>query len=167
VGNEGWKEHVMRSVAGRVVLAAVACSLIFTWYGHRGQSIVAAQQHAPVTATRLFTGADELTHVEQVNVKLSPVAGAPASVEESEPVKVSSSYVVRLAPGFFQSWHNADARRYVIPISGRAEIEVAGGQKIFAEPGRIYLPEDLTGKGHTFRVVGAGDWVALFVEFAQ
>jgi hypothetical protein len=74
--------------------------------------------------------------------------------------------VVRLAPGFFQDWHNADKRRYVIPISGRAEIETAGGQKVLLEPGQIGLAEDLTGKGHTFRVVGADDWVALFVDFA-
>jgi len=74
---------------------------------------------------------------------------------------------VRLATGFFQSWHNADARRYVIPISGLAEVDVAGGEKISVQPGRIYLAEDLTGKGHTFRVVSADDWVALFVEFAQ
>lgn len=111
--------------------------------------------------------ADGLSHVEQVNVNFSPVDGAPPTVEHSKSVKVSSSYIVRLATGFFQSWHNADARRYVIPISGLAEVEVAGGEKISVQPGRIYLAEDLTGKGHTFRVVSADDWVALFVEFAQ
>lgn len=158
----------MRSIAGRVVLTAVACSLIFfMWHAYRGLSPVAAQQHTPVTATRLYTGADGLTHVDQLNIKFSPVAGAPATVEESEPVKATSSYVVRAAPGFFETWHNADKRRYVITISGRAEIEVAGGQKIFAEPGRIAQAEDLTGRGHTFRVVGPDDWVALFVDFAQ
>ena len=82
-------------------------------------------------------------------------------------MKTAKAYVVRLAPGFFEDWHNADVRRYVIPISGRAEIEVAAGEKLSPEPGRIYLAEDLTGKGHTFRVVGANDWVALFVDFAQ
>jgi quercetin dioxygenase-like cupin family protein len=74
---------------------------------------------------------------------------------------------VRLAPGFFANWHNADHRRYVIPIRGQAEIEVAGGEKTYAEPGRIFVAEDLTGKGHTFRVVSKDDWVALFIEFAQ
>ncbi|MGB7438435.1 MAG: hypothetical protein WBR26_15895 [Candidatus Acidiferrum sp.] len=156
----------MRSIAGRVVLVAATLSLILTWCAHRGR-IVAAQQHTPLAVTHLFTGTDGLSHVEQVNVRFSPVPGAPPIVEQSESVKVSSSYIVRLAPGFFEGWHNADARRYVIPISGRAEVEVAGGQKISVEPGRICIAEDLTGKGHTFRVVGADDWVALFVEFAQ
>jgi len=157
----------MRSITGRIVLVAVAAPLILTWYAYRGQTDVAAQQRTPLTATRLYTGADGLSHVEQVNVKFSAAAGAPATVEESEPVKTTKSYIVRLAPGFFEDWHNADVRRYVLPISGRAEIEVAGGQKFSAEPGRICIAEDLTGKGHTFRVVGTDDWVALFVDFTE
>ena len=157
----------MRTIAGRIILVAVAVALSFTWYAQRGQSVVAAQQRVPLMATRLYTGADGLSHVEQVDVKFFPVAGAPATAEQSEPVKASKSYIVRLAPSFFEDWHNADVRRYVLPISGRAEIEVAGGQKFSAEPGRIYIAEDLTGKGHTFRVVGTDDFVALFVDFAQ
>ena len=157
----------MKTIAGRIILVAVAVALALAWYAQRGQSVVAAQQRAPLTATRLYTGTDGLSHIEQVDVKFSPVAGAPATVEQSEPVKASKSYIVRLAPGFFEDWHNADARRYVAVISGRAEIEVAGGQKFSAEPGQICIAEDLTGKGHTFRVVGTDDFVALFVDFAQ
>jgi hypothetical protein len=158
---------VMKSMATRTVLIALAISLMFGWCAHRSQTVVAAQERAAVKATRLYTGADELSHVEQVDVKFFPVTGAPPTVEESEHLLTTKSYVVRLASGFFEDWHNADVRRYVIPVSGRAEIEVAGGQKFLVEPGRIYLAEDLTGKGHTFRVVGVNDWVALFVDFAQ
>ncbi|MGB8540248.1 MAG: hypothetical protein WCD49_01300 [Candidatus Acidiferrales bacterium] len=157
----------MTSIATRAVLMALPISLMLGWYAHRSQSTVAAQKRAAVKATRLYTGADGLSHVEQVDVKFFPVTGAPVTAEESEHVKTAKSYVVRLAPGFFEDWHNADVRRYVVPISGRAEIEVAGGEKFSAETGRIYLAEDLTGKGHTFRVAGANDWVALFVDFAQ
>jgi len=55
-------------------------------------------------------------------------------VEESEAVKTASSYVVRAAPGFFSNWHNADKRRYVITISGRAEIEVPEARKFSPNP---------------------------------
>jgi hypothetical protein len=137
------------------------------WYAHRSQSTVAAQAHTPVTVTRLYTGVDGLSHFEQVSVKFFPVAGAPGTVEHSESAKAGSSYVVRVAPGYFHGWGNADKRRYVIPISGKAEIEVSGGEKISIEPGWIGLAEDLTGKGHTFRVIGTEDWVALFVDLAE
>jgi hypothetical protein len=157
----------MRSGVARLALAAVTISLLLLFYCHRGPNIVVAENHTPVTITRLYAGDDGLSHVEQVEVKFSPVAGAPPTVGQSDPVKTTSSYLVRLAPGFFESWHNADKRRYVVTISGRAEIEVAGGQKFLAEPGKIALAEDLSGKGHTFRVVGSEDWVAVFVEFVQ
>lgn len=157
----------MRSIACRLALTVVRISLLLLFYSYSGQRIVVAQNHSPVTITRLYTGDDGLSHVEQVEVKFSPVAGAPPAVGQSDPVKTASSYVVRLAPGFFESWHNADKRRYVLTLSGRAEIEVAGGQKFIAERGKIVLAEDLTGKGHTFRVLGTEDWVAVFVEFAE
>jgi len=67
----------------------------------------------------------------------------------------------------FESWHNADRKRYIVVISGEAEVTTTGGEKARIVPGEIYLAEDLTGKGHTFRVVGNQDWVALFVNFAQ
>jgi hypothetical protein len=58
-------------------------------------------------------------------------------------------------------------KRYIVVISGEAEVTTTGGEKARFVPGRIYIAEDLTGKGHTFRIVGSEDWVALFVNFAQ
>jgi hypothetical protein len=129
--------------------------------------VALAQEHAPVKVTRLYTGEDGLSHFEQVSVKFSAVPDAPNTVEESEPVSMKKSYVVRIAPGFFEGWHNADVRRYVITISGRSEVEVANGQKLIAQPGQVVLAEDLTGKGHTFRVLGESDGVALFVDMEK
>jgi hypothetical protein len=157
----------MQSIAMRVCLATVAISLALAGYVQRGPAVVRAQEPAPVTMTRLYTGADNQTHVEDVNVKFPPVVGKPETAGQSEMVQTAGSYVVRLAPGFTEGWHSADKRRYVIPIGGRAELEIAGGQKIFVEPGKIYLAEDLTGKGHTFRVVSKDDWVAFFVDIAK
>lgn len=125
-----------------------------------------AQEHAPLTIIRLYTGPDGMSHFERVAVKFAPIAGAP-NVEQSEPLAAVKSYIVRCAPGFFSDWHNADGRRHVITISGRAEIEVAGGQKFVAQPGEVILAEDLTGKGHTFRVLGDTDWIATFVDMGK
>jgi|HubBroStandDraft_2_1064218.scaffolds.fasta_scaffold824123_2 hypothetical protein len=54
----------------------------------------------------------------------------------------------------------------MIAISGRAELAIAGGQKVSIKPERICPDGDMTGKGHTFRVLGREDWDALFVDFA-
>jgi hypothetical protein len=55
----------------------------------------------------------------------------------------------------------------VITLSGRGEIEVAGGKKISLEPGHIELIEDTTGKGHITRVVGAEERVTLLIPIAE
>lgn len=157
----------MKFIAAHMAFASISAIAILLLYAHYSDRVVMAQQHTPVAATRLYTGADGLSHTEQIELKFSPVPGTPATVGQSEPVKVTDAYVVRLASGFFEGWHNADKRRYVVTLSGRAEIEVANGQKISLEPGQIALAEDVTGKGHTSRVVGDKDWVALFVDFAQ
>ena len=39
----------------------------------------------------------------------------------------------------------------MITLTGRAELELSGGQKIQAGPGHINLIEDTTGKGHITR----------------
>lgn len=155
----------MKLIAQRFLLAVIGIAVVFLWHAHRGPNLAVAQERSQVTAARLYTGADGLTHVGEISVKFSPVSGTPGSVEESERIKTTNAYVVRLAPGFFQSWHNADQRRYVVTLRGRAEIEAGKGEKLTLETGRICLAEDLTGKGHTFRVVGNEDWVALFVDF--
>jgi len=129
--------------------------------------MVVAQKPEPASVTRLYTGADGLSHFEPMHVEFVPVPGAPNTVTQSEAIPTKKSYLVRIAPGFFEDWHNADVRRYVVTMSGRAEVEVAGGEKLVAEPGQIVFAEDLTGKGHTFRVVGNSDWVALFVDFEK
>jgi quercetin dioxygenase-like cupin family protein len=129
--------------------------------------VAVGQKPAPGTVTRLYTGRDGVSHFEPMRFEFAPVPGSPSTVTESEPVPTKKSYMVRIRPGFFEDWHNADVRRYVVTISGRSEVEVTGGQKLVAEPGQIVLAEDLTGKGHTFRVLGTSDWVALFVDIEK
>lgn len=126
-----------------------------------------AQEPAPLTITRLYTGTDSMSHFEKISVKFSPVTGALVTRAQSEPASCSKAYFLHLAPGFFEDWHNADVRRYVITISGRAEIEVTGGQKFVSQPGDVALAEDLTGKGHTSRVLGKTEWVAMFVDLGK
>ena len=146
-------------------LLPIAAFLISAaWMTASGQSTTSAavpEDHRTMV-TRLYTGADGLSHFDE-----TPLALHGAGAEESAPQLMSDAYVVRGAPGFFETWHNADKKRYIVVVSGEAEVVTTGGEKATFVPGHIYLAEDLTGKGHTFRVVGNQEWVALFVNFAQ
>lgn len=148
----------MRLASACLFLAAV-CGLA------TGQD-TAAPHSRPVMATRLYTGADGQSHLDQVPIPLS-ISADFGGAQSSEPLKMSESFLVRGAPGMFETWHNAGHKRYIVVISGEAEVKTTGGESARLVPGHIYLAEDLTGKGHTFRVVGDQEWLALFVNFAQ
>jgi quercetin dioxygenase-like cupin family protein len=63
--------------------------------------------------------------------------------------------------GRFRDWHNAPVRQYVIVPSGQVEVGLEDGTVHHLSPGDVVLEEDLTGRGHTSRVVG--DQPLLFV----
>jgi quercetin dioxygenase-like cupin family protein len=123
-----------------------------------------AEQRKPIVVTRIFTGPDGKTHAEQIDVKLAPGGG---SGELSEMAKVTGLQFRRQAPNYFQDWHPAPRRQYVITLSGQGEVELDGGKKIPLGPGHILLAEDVTGKGHISRGVGSEDRISLFIPLAD
>ena len=123
----------------------------------------AAQKRKTVMITRLYTGSDGLTHAEEVEVKFTP--GSANDVYKM--MGASGAQLSRGPAGRVSDWHTAPRRQYVITLSGRGELEVAGGIKIPVEPGHIELVEDTTGKGHITRVVGTEDRVTLQIPISD
>jgi quercetin dioxygenase-like cupin family protein len=96
--------------------------------------------------TRLYTGDDGLTHIEKMNLETHPALG---QMQKATGVVFRSS-----EPGHFMDWHNAPRRQLVITLAGEGEIGLADGTLVRFGAGHVTLAEDLTGKGHTTRVVG-------------
>jgi hypothetical protein len=90
--------------------------------------------------TRIYTGADGLTHSEKIEMKLTP--------NGTSSMKATSAEFSSRPAAPAGDWHTGPRRQFVITLSGRAELEVANGQKVPIEPGNINLIEDTTGKGH-------------------
>ena len=122
-----------------------------------------AQKRKTVMITRLYTGPDGQTHAEEVEAKFMPGGG-----NDVYKLMGSAGAELHRAPaGRVSDWHTAPRRQYVITLSGRGELEVAGGIKIPVEPGHIELVEDTTGKGHITRVVGTEDRVTLQIPISD
>lgn len=151
----------MKSIARRPLLLALLGCIVVLW----SASHVAGQQRKPVTLTRFFTGSDGQSHAEKTEVKLRPYARR-AGLDESELLKVAGAQFLRWPSGHVWDWHNPSQRQYVITVSGRGEVELAGGQKIVLTPGQIVLAEDVTGKGHVTRSTGSEDLVLLLIPLA-
>jgi hypothetical protein len=96
--------------------------------------------------TRLYTGPDGQSHLEEID---------PASRPDLTALHGTKGVVFRATePGHFHDWHNAPRRQYVITLEGEVEIGLGDGTTRRFGPGHVTLAEDLTGKGHTTRVVG-------------
>ena len=147
----------------RIVLTAVVISVAMFWNARTDRDVLTAQRRTPITVTRIFTGPDGQTHAEEIDVKLAP----GGSSDLSEVVRVTGLQFRRTSPSYFVDWHPAPERQYVITLSGRGELEIAGGKKVPLGPGHILLAEDVTGKGHISRAVGSEDRISLFIPLAD
>ena len=95
---------------------------------------------------RLFSGDDGESHIEEID---------PSTHPEWSALHEAKGIIFRaLEPGFFSDWHVAPRRQYLITLSGEAEIGLGDGTVYSLGPGDVNLAEDLTGHGHTTRVIG-------------
>jgi hypothetical protein len=149
----------MRSIARTLVLVAIFCLLSLIWMAHTDSDIVVAQTRKPIVMTRIYTGPDGQSHAEEVEMKLNGNA--------TEMIKATGVEFSRRPPNNSNEWHTGPRRQFVITLSGRGEIEVAGGQKVAVGPGHINLIEDTTGKGHITRNIGPEDRIAITIPLVD
>ena len=150
----------MGSITRRLAMVALVGAFLLIWGAETDRDVVGAQTRKSIMATRIYTGTDGQSHAEEIELKIT-------SGNASEMMKATGVQFRRQPPGYFNDWHVGPRRQFIITLSGRGEIEVAGGRKIALEPGRIELIEDTTGKGHTTRVVGSEDRVSIAIPLAD
>jgi len=99
-----------------------------------------------VAIVRLYTGDDGESHFEELDLAAHPELG---NVQQNKGISFRSSEA-----GHFSDWHHAPRRQYVITLTGEMEIAVGDGTLRHFGPGDVLLAQDLTGRGHTTRIVG-------------
>jgi hypothetical protein len=108
---------------------------------------------------RLYTGPDGQTHIEALDL---------ASHPELTTLQPTKGIVFRTSqPGYFSDWHNAPRRQFVITLAGEVEIGLGDGTVHRFGPGHVTLAEDLTGKGHTTRVIGNQPRLSVTIPLAD
>jgi quercetin dioxygenase-like cupin family protein len=111
-----------------------------------------------MTIFRMYTGNDGQSHIEEQTISAHPILGQE---------RATAHIQFREVPvGAFMDWHNAPRRQYVIVLAGQLEIGFKDGTTKRMNPGDATLAEDLTGSGHTTRVVSATPAVAAVVPLA-
>ena len=95
---------------------------------------------------RLYTDANGTSQMEELDL---------ASTPDLTTLHAATKAIFRSSEsGYFSDWHNAPRRQYIITLSGEAEIGLRDGRIQHLGAGDVNLAEDITGTGHTTRVVG-------------
>ncbi len=103
---------------------------------------------------RLYTGDDGQSHFEELDMQSGFAA--------FDKMQTATGVMFRrMESGEFQDWHQAPRRQYLVTLAGNAEISIADGTVKTFGAGDVMLADDLTGQGHTTRVVG--DSARVFV----
>src|SRR5262245_16501808 len=152
----------MKAAHAWLIGNALLCVSVVTYTVQNLESAAAAQAGKPYSMHRLFTGSDGLTHVEEIAVTFGAGGTDPFKLKTGTGLEIR-----RAPPGRVADWHVAPRRQYVITLSGRGEVELVDGTKIPLGLGSIDLAEDLTGKGHITRVIGAEPTVTLAIPVAE
>jgi hypothetical protein len=112
--------------------------------------------------TRIYTGPDNQSHFEDLEIPLLPAAYG----SESAPLPGAGVIFRETPAGAALDYHPAPRRQFVITLSGLGEIECGDGTKRRFGPGDILLAEDTVGQGHITREI-QGSRRGIFIPLPQ
>ncbi len=121
------------------------------------------------TYTRLYADEDGESHFEDVDIDLTLTDYAPPA----PPLNLSSfapatQFGFMNAPaGWYSDWHASSGRDLFVVLSGEWEVTASDGETRRFGIGAVLRVEDTTGKGHSSRVVGEFDSLAIMVRLAE
>lgn len=104
---------------------------------------------------RLFTGADDHSYVECIEVPCL------------ERFPVAEMYFRETPPHGVYDRHTAPQRNYVLTLRGTLEFTTSRGDQFLLTPGDVLLAEDVTGHGHSWRMLGNEPWVRAYVTLPE
>ncbi len=117
---------------------------------------------------RIYTGDDGQSHIEEFDPPFQPFVDTEGAHGDATPLEAATGITVRRnRPGYFLDWHNAPRRQYAITIAGGVEIGIGDGTVRRVGAGTVLLAEDITGQGHTTRVVGTETRITIVVPLAD
>jgi hypothetical protein len=124
------------------------------------EAVAADTADRTMTIVRLYTGADNQSHFEDVRIALK--SGGKVGFL-SEVMKTTGIVFRETAGDYNYEFHTAPRRQYVVNLEGEVEIEVGDGTKRILHSGDVLLAEDTTGQGHISRAVAGKPRKSLFI----
>lgn len=114
--------------------------------------------------TRIYTGPDGTTHMEDVEVdlELDVILDGHIIASQSKPMKCAEPFFISGVKS--AGWHCCPRKQFLIFLEGKMEMETGDGKRKTFLPGDVLLVEDTEGKGHLSRTKS---WSALVVPIVN
>ena len=127
----------------------------------------AAKQPANVSYTQIVVDENGGSHFSsgEIPMALGSYAQPEPKLGLSRTYAASTATFFSAPPGYFGDWHTAIRKQFLFHLSGVSEIVVSDGETRRFSRGDILLVEDITGQGHTARVVSDEDVLIVAVPF--
>ena len=104
---------------------------------------------------RVYTGPDGNSVIEEKEFEMTEFQDTEGAHGLASPIEQTPGISFRLIEaGYFLDFHTAPRRQYSISLTGSIELGLPDGTLKQYGPGTVLLTEDLTGTGHSTRVIG-------------
>ena len=116
----------------------------------------------------VYTGADGQSVVEERDFEMQSFVDTEGAHGLSTELINTPGITFRVyEPGYFLDFHTAPRRQYSITLAGEIEVGTPDGTVKHYGPGTVLLAEDMTGTGHSTRVVGTEPRFAIIIPLTD
>ena len=109
---------------------------------------------------RLWTDSEGISRFEEGGIVLKN--GSPVNLL-SEKFPTKSISFAETQAGQLLDWHNAPTKQFVITLRGTLDFWNKLDEHFVITPGDILLAEDVTGSGHSWKLIGDDPWWRVYV----
>lgn len=109
---------------------------------------------------RLWTDSEGISRFEEGGIVLKN--GSPVNLL-SEKFQTKSISFAETQAGQLLDWHNAPTKQFVITLRGTLDFWNKLDEHFVITPGDILLAEDVTGSGHSWKLIGDDPWRRVYV----
>jgi hypothetical protein len=99
----------------------------------------------------MFGGEDGESHLEIIDL---PLTGGGDGHSVQSRLRATDVEIGDTLPGDFIDFHGVSTPRFLIVLAGQLEVGLGDGSKHIMSKGDIVLADDVTGRGHTSRMIG-------------
>ena len=116
----------------------------------------------------VYTGSEGKYVIEEKEFEKTEFLDTEGAHGLASPVEQTPGISFRMVKaGYFLDFHTAPRRQYSISLTGSVEIGLPDGTLKQYGPGAVLLAEDLTGTGHSTRVIGDEDRFTIIIPLAD